>query len=92
MEARLSSKKLETAVQAVKLALTKKAISHIDLQSLVGFLSFVSKVVMPGRAFMRWLYDALRENINFHLITADMRQDLISTYLERHQVIGQAPP
>ena len=53
MEARLSSKKLETAVQAVKLALTKKAISHIDLQSLVGFLSFVSKVVMPGRAFMR---------------------------------------
>ena len=39
--------------------LTHDVIAYDDLQSLTGFLSFAAKVVRPGRAFLRRLFDAL---------------------------------
>ena len=76
MEARLPPKKLDMAVQAVKTALAQTSILRTELQSLVGFLSFAAKVVIPGRSFLRRLYDALRNTAYRHRITTAMRLDL----------------
>ena len=76
MEARLPPKKLERAVHGVKSALGQSFLSHIELQSLVGFLSFAAKVVISSRAFLRRLYDALRTRASRHRITSAMRLDL----------------
>lgn len=76
MEARLPPKKLDKARTAVTAALRDSFITHSNLQSLLGFLSFAAKVVVPGRAFLRRLFDALRSNTRRHRITTDMRLDL----------------
>ena len=60
MEARLPKDKLEKAIKEVAKLLEKRSsTTHEELQSLIGFLSFAAKVIYPGRAFLRQLYDAL---------------------------------
>ena len=60
MEARLPKDKLKKAIQGVaELWEKKSSTTHEKLQSLVGLFSFAAKVVYPGRAFLRRLYDAL---------------------------------
>lgn len=76
MEARIPQKKLEKARLAVATALQGHFITHSDIQSLVGCLSFAAEVVVSGRAFLRRLFDALRSNTRRHRITIDMRLDL----------------
>lgn len=53
--ARLPADKLEKAVKATAKVLSQKAVSFIDIQSLVGFHSFYSQAVRLGRVFMRRL-------------------------------------
>ena len=58
MKARLSSNKLDKARIIVIVALSKNFILHIDLQSLVDFLSFAAKVVVlecndPAEDYMK---------------------------------------
>ncbi len=55
--ARLLRDKLEKAILASSKVLSQKAVSYIDIQSLVGFLSFCSQAVRLGRVFMRRLWD-----------------------------------
>lgn len=55
--ARLPTDKLEKAIKATLKVLSQKAVSFIDIQSLVGFLSFCSQAVRLGRVFMRRLWD-----------------------------------
>ena len=60
MEARLPKDKLTKAMEGVGRVLEKRSsTTHEELQSLVGLFSFAAKVVYPGRAFLRCLYDAL---------------------------------
>lgn len=59
MEARLPSEKLTKAIELVNKALEKKSISIENLQSLVSFLAFAIKVVIPDKAFLKRLYDVL---------------------------------
>ena len=40
--------------------LSKDSTLYADLESLAGFLSFAAKVIVPGRAFLRRVFDALR--------------------------------
>ena len=76
MEARLPPAKLKKAQDWVKKALTQRTITREDLQSLLGFLSFAAKVVVPGRAFLRRLFTALQEFKRIYHIDAEMRADL----------------
>ena len=76
MQARLPPDKLARARSTVKDLLNRSSISHQELQTAVGFLSFASKVVVPGRAFLRRLYDALSKPTAIHHITCDMKADL----------------
>lgn len=50
----------------------------------VGFLSFAAKVVVPGRAFLRRLFDAIRRPVAVVRISFAMKADLRwwQTYLE----------
>ncbi len=54
--ARLSRDKLEKTILASSKVLSQKAISYIDIQSLVRFFSFYFQSVRLGRVFMerRW--------------------------------------
>ena len=60
MQARLPPDKLVRARKTAKDLLNKPSILHQELESIVRFLSFVAKIVIPGRAFLRRLFNALR--------------------------------
>ena len=76
MQARLPPDKLVRARKTVKDLLNKPSISHQELESAVGFLSFAAKIVIPGRAFLRRLFDALRTPKPWHRISPAMKADL----------------
>lgn len=76
MEARLPSDNLLKAREWVAQVLDKQTITRQDLKSLLGFLSFACKVVVPGRAFLRRLFTALAQKKQYYAIDRDMRADL----------------
>lgn len=55
MEARLPADKRLKAIQQIQELLPKKRVTLKELQSIIGFLNFCCKVVIPGRAFLRRL-------------------------------------
>ena len=60
MDARLPKDELKKATEGIVRILERKSsTTHKELQLLVGLLSFAAKVIYPGRAFLRRLYDAL---------------------------------
>ena len=77
MQARLPPDKLARARNTAKDLLNRPTISHQELESAVGFLSFTAKIVIPGRAFLRRLFNALRRPAAVHRITPDMKADLL---------------
>ena len=77
MKARLPPDKLARARNTIKDLLNRPSISHQELESAVGFLLFAAKVVVPGRAFLRRLFDALRKSQSFYRITPAMKADLL---------------
>ena len=57
MEARLLKDKLNKAIEGViNISEKKSSTTHEELQSLVSLLSFVARVIYPGRAFLRRFY------------------------------------
>ena len=56
MQLRLPKDKLERLKSSLDQALGKKTLTKHNFQSLVGLLQHASKVVKPGRAFMRRLH------------------------------------
>jgi hypothetical protein len=81
MEARLPSEKHAKALLLVRIYLKRKFITLLELQSVIGFLSFAAKVVPLGRPFLRRLYNALScyrggSPAQPRRITAAMRADL----------------
>jgi hypothetical protein len=55
--ARLPADKLARAIESTRLALLENSINLLEMQSLVGFLTFCSRAVRLGRVFMRRLWD-----------------------------------
>ena len=78
MEARLPKDKLKKAIEGVARILEKKSsTTHEELQSLVGLLSFAAKVVYPGRAFLRRLYDGLAKGGKYLHWSMPIKNDLL---------------
>ena len=77
MQARLPPDKLARARSTVDDLLSKRVISRHGLEAAVGFLSFAAKVVVPGRAFLRRLFDAIRRPVAVIRITKRMKADLL---------------
>ena len=66
MEARLPRDKHERATLAVQSTLARGTISFKELRSLLGFLSFCSRVVPLGRPFLRNLFNHLEHLSHKH--------------------------
>ena len=77
MQARLPPDKLARARNTVNDLLNRRVISRHELESAVGFLSFAAKIVIPGRAFLRRLFDAIRRPVAMIRITKTMKSDLL---------------
>ena len=60
MSLRLPDDKLLEAPQKVHDMAKKKKTSLFDLQSLLGTLNFACRVIVPGRAFLRRLFDLVK--------------------------------
>jgi hypothetical protein len=76
MEARLPADKLARARAQIRTMLHRSSVAYKELQSLVGLFSFASKVIIPGRPFLRRLYDALRREVFYLHVTPAIRADL----------------
>ena len=79
MEARLPLDKLQKLRSLLNFYVRKRTIKLKDLQSLLGLLNFCCKVVVPGRCFLRRLYDLTRgvTKPNHHItLTKEGRKDL----------------
>ena len=50
---------------------------HRELESAVEFLSFAAKIVVPGRAFLRRLFDAIRRPAAVIRQSAGMKADVL---------------
>ena len=62
MQARLPPSKLSKVQALVRHFSPRHSIHLVELQSLLGYLSFCAKVVPIGRSFLRRLFDATRGN------------------------------
>jgi hypothetical protein len=77
MEARLPINKLQRILREVKEILSpKKMITRHELQSLLGFLTFCTKVFPLGRPFLRHIFNMLRRPHKRQRLTAAARRDL----------------
>jgi hypothetical protein len=80
MELRISEKRLDSVMQELCKWVDRKSGSKRDLLSLLGKLVFVSKVISPGRIFMRRLYDLTMGLKHLHYrvkLNRDAREDII---------------
>ena len=78
-EIRLPQDKLEKCKSVIKTLLTKDKCSLLELQSLLGLLSFACVVVVPGRAFLesvRLLTKGLRKPHYKRRLTHQTKSDL----------------
>ena len=81
MEARLPQDKLEKLRHLLHVFSHKRKIKLKDLQSVLGLLNFCCKVVVPGRCFLRRLYDLTKSVTNpNHRITLnkESRKDILA--------------
>ncbi len=74
MQARLPRERLKKGEALLKALQKGTSISRFELESVGGFLSFAAKVVIPGRAFLRWLYHALGKPNKWIYITSGLRK------------------
>jgi hypothetical protein len=90
--------KVNKCVQLIEALEQRKKCRLKDIQAVCGLLQFACRAVVPGRAFLRRLYDATRgvSNPNYFLrITAAMREDLavwrifLSDYNGRSMFLNQ---
>lgn len=57
MEARLPPDKIEKCINLIQNFLSRNKVTLKELQSLLGLLNFACRIVVPGRAFLRRLYN-----------------------------------
>ena len=55
IQAKLPQDKINKAVQSLKLLARKRKAALCELQTVIGLLNFMCRVIMPGRAFLRRL-------------------------------------
>lgn len=89
MEARLPPEKLQIAKNLVATALQKTSLTQAELDSLLGFLSFAAKVVIPGTTFLWRLFNSktrtensrdisYSQNVGTYIyLKKDMKADLL---------------
>ena len=69
MEARLPQDKLDKCKDKIQSILAKSTVRRGELESVAGLLNFACKVVRPGRAFLRRIYNIIATSKSkFHFV------------------------
>ena len=71
--------KISKGLNMISFALDKKKITVLQLQKLCGFLNFLCRCVVPGRAFTRRMYSLFNSKLKPHhhiKLPADVKLDL----------------
>ena len=71
--------KVSKAINMIAAVLKKKKITVLQLQKICGFLNFLGRCVVPGRAFTRRLYSHFNNKLKQHhhiRVTSEMKLDL----------------
>ena len=71
--------KISKGVNMIDFILHKKKITLYELQRVCGYLNFLGRCIVPGRAFTRRLYGAIKPSLKQHhhiRVTGEMRLDL----------------
>ena len=91
MSLRLPQDKLDEARAKVSSMMKRKKTMLINLQSLLGTLNFACRVIIPGRAFLRRLYDLTKGARKHHWVklTKSARLDLQAWALFLHSFNGR---
>jgi Reverse transcriptase (RNA-dependent DNA polymerase). len=76
MEARLPPNKKDRVLLEVTTLLQKGTVNHTDLQSILGFLTFCTRVFPLGRPFLRHLFNMLNGKKQHQRLTLAARRDL----------------
>ena len=79
MEARLPKEKIDKCLYLLSDFINRKKATRREVQSLIGLLNFACSVIVPGRAFLRWLIDltiAVRSPNHFIRLTRSVKEDL----------------
>ena len=79
MVVRMPRQKVEDIVAQIQVVLLEKKVTLHVMQRLIGLLNFATRVVIPGRPFLRRLFNATRGITKpyHHLrVTSDMKHDL----------------
>ena len=74
---RLFSSKLIRARNMIDDLLKRITISYRKLETAISFLSFVTKIMIFDKAFLRRLFDAIRKSMIIIRIFSDMKVDLL---------------
>ena len=72
--------KLDHARHLIKYFLSKKKVMVRQVQKLTGFLNFLCRAIIPGRAFTRCMYGLVSSSMlpHHHLrVTEEFKQDLV---------------
>ncbi|KAK6191041.1 hypothetical protein SNE40_002790 [Patella caerulea] len=79
LEARLPRDKVERIITFIQQVLRKTSCTRKDLEQLLGHLNFAMRVILPGRAFVSYLYRLMTtvKESYFHVhLSRDCRDDL----------------
>ena len=93
MIARLPADKLEKIRNDLVRFKCKRSVTLVELQSLLGLLNFACSVIVPGRAFLRRLYDLTlgHTNPSYRItLNADARADLRAWHEFIHEFNGKS--
>ena len=79
MEARLPRDKVVRILEYIEHILTKKTCTRKQLEQLLGHLNFAMRVILPGRAFVTYLYKlmcSVRDSFHYVHINSECKNDL----------------
>ncbi|XP_033763092.1 uncharacterized protein LOC117344458 isoform X1 [Pecten maximus] len=79
MEARLPLDKVYRITEFITDILSRKSCTRKELEQLLGHLNFAMRVILPGRAFVSYLYrlmSSVKESYFFVHLTSDCKDDL----------------
>ena len=75
----IPQEKIAKALNMIKYVLNKKKMTILELQRICGYLNFLGRCIVPGRAFTRCLYSHMKPELKQHhhfRITQEIRMDL----------------
>lgn len=79
MEARLPLDKVKRITEYIRLILSKRSCTRKELEQLLGHLNFASRVILPGRAFVTYLYklmSSVKEGYHYVHLNKECKSDL----------------